>query len=89
MKVGVYGQSNNDITKKYINLLVDILQENKIKIFIEKKFFDFYIESNPKLKHETFDSYKDLDSSYDLFFSVGGDGTFLRSISFIRDSNIS
>lgn len=88
MKVGVYGQSNNDTTKKYINLLVDILRENKIKIFFEKKLFDFYIESNPNLKHDTFDSYKDLDGSYDLFFSVGGDGTFLRSISFVRDLNI-
>jgi len=88
MKVGVYGQSNNEITKKYIKILVDILHKSNIKIFFEKKFYDFYIESNPKIKHDTFDSYKDLDSSFDLFFSVGGDGTFLRSISFIRDLNI-
>jgi len=88
MKVGVYGQSNNETTKKYINLLVDILHKNGIKIFFEKKFFNFYIESNPKVKHNTFESYNDLDSSYDLFFSVGGDGTFLRSISFVRDLNI-
>ena len=54
----------------------------------EKKFFDFYTESNPKIKYDTFDSYEDLDSSCSLFFSVGGDGTFLRSISFVRDLNI-
>lgn len=88
MKVGVYGQSNNETTKKYIDLLVDILHENKIKIIFEKKFFDFYTESNPKIIHDTFDSYEDLDSSCSLFFSVGGDGTFLRSISFVRDLNI-
>jgi len=29
-----------------------------------------------------------LDQSIDLFFSVGGDGTFLRSVTFIRDLNI-
>ena len=88
MKVGIYGQSNNEITKKYINLLVDILIENKVSLVFEKKFFDFYIESNPKIKHNTFDSYDDLDNSFDLFFSVGGDGTFLRSVSFVRDLNI-
>ena len=58
MKVGVYGQSNNETTKKYIDLLVDILHENKIKIIFEKKLFDFYTESNPKIKHDTFDSYE-------------------------------
>ncbi len=88
MKVGIYGQSNNEITKKYINLLVDILIKNKVTLVFEKKFFDFYIESNPKIKHNTFDSYDDLDNSFDLFFSVGGDGTFLRSVSFVRDLNI-
>ncbi|MCK4561599.1 MAG: NAD kinase, partial [Flavobacteriaceae bacterium] len=28
------------------------------------------------------------DPSIDLFFSIGGDGTFLRSITFVRDLNI-
>ena len=88
MKVAVYGQSNNETTKKYITLLVDILLENKFTITFEDKFFNFYIETNLKLKHETFSSYSDLDESYDLFFSVGGDGTFLRSVSFVRDLNI-
>ena len=88
MKVGIYGQSKNDITKKYINLLVDILIQKKINILFEEKLYSSYKERVTKIKHETFKNYYDLDTSYDLFFSVGGDGTFLRSVTFVRDLNI-
>ncbi len=88
MKVGVYGQSNNETTKKYINLLVDILVENGVTIVFEKKLYNYYKETNSEIKHGTFKNYNDLDSTIDLFFSVGGDGTFLRSVTFVRDLNI-
>ncbi len=88
MKVGVYGQSNNETTKKYINLLIDILIQNEVTIVFEEKFYNYYKATNSKIKHDTFKNYSDLDKSYDLFFSVGGDGTFLRSVTFVRDLNI-
>jgi NAD+ kinase len=89
MKVGVYGQSNNEITIKYVNILVDILYKNKISIVFEEKFFRYFKEqTNHKANYKTFSVYKDLDTSFDLFFSVGGDGTFLRSITYVRDLNI-
>ncbi len=89
MKVGVYGQPNNETTLKYVNILVDILYKNKISIVFEKKFFGYFKEqADHKTNYKTFSEYKDLDSSFNLFFSVGGDGTFLRSITFVRDLNI-
>ncbi len=88
MKVGVYGQSNNDITKKYISILVDILTKKNITVVFEENLYNSCVVANPKIKHETFANYHDLDTSFDLFFSVGGDGTFLRSVAFVRDLNI-
>jgi NAD+ kinase len=88
MKVGIYGQSNNDITLKYINFLVDILNQNDIITVFEEKFYEFFKKSPNKRNYKTFSDYHELDSSYDLFFSVGGDGTFLRSITLVRDLNI-
>ncbi len=35
-----------------------------------------------------FSSHSDLPSDTDLFFSLGGDGTFLSCVPFLRDSNI-
>ncbi len=88
MKVGIYGQTKIKATKKYITILVDILKRNNTTIVFEEKFYEYYKKSNPDVDFETFQDYRDLDSSFDIFFSVGGDGTFLRSITFIRDLNI-
>ncbi len=88
MKVGVYGQSNNDITKKYISILVNILTQKNITVIFEENLYNSCLLANPKIKHKTFVNYHNLDSSFDLFFSVGGDGTFLRSVAFVRDLNI-
>ncbi len=88
MKVGIYGQSNNEITKKYVRFLIDIFNQKKVSIVFEEKFYEYLKNDINNLNYKTFTSYNDLDSSYDLFFSVGGDGTFLRSISFVRDLNI-
>lgn len=35
-----------------------------------------------------FECHKDLKSNVDLMISVGGDGTFLKAVSFVRDSNV-
>ncbi len=88
MKVGIYGQSNHEITTKYVKLLVEILEQNEISIAFESKFYEYFNGTYPLVNSKTFSNYSDLDSSYDFFFSVGGDGTFLRSITFVRDLNI-
>jgi len=89
MKVGIYGQSNNVNTIKYVDVLVNILSKTNISIVFEENFYrSFQEQKNHTVNFETFSEYKDLDTSFDLFFSVGGDGTFLRSITFVRDLNI-
>lgn len=89
MKVGIYGQSNNVNTIKYVDVLVNILSKSNISIVFEENFYrSFQEQKNHTVNFETFSEYKDLDTSFDLFFSVGGDGTFLRSITFVRDLNI-
>lgn len=88
MKIGVYGQSNNELTIKYVKILIGILIKNKVDIVIEEKLYNYFKETNPTKSYKIFSDYHDLDESIDLFFSVGGDGTFLRSVTFVRDLNI-
>ena len=38
--------------------------------------------------HQTFTNHLDLKSGYDLMISLGGDGTFLKAVSYIRDSGV-
>jgi NAD+ kinase len=38
--------------------------------------------------YAVFETHNDLKSNVDLMISVGGDGTFLKAVSFVRDSNV-
>ena len=41
-----------------------------------------------KDSYQTFSSFADIKSGIDLFISLGGDGTFLKSVGYIRDSGV-
>lgn len=88
MKVGIFGQSNNEITLKYVKQLVKLCLKYEVQITIEENFFKSFNQHIAGVKVDTFSGYKDLDPTMDFFFSVGGDGTFLRSVTFIRDLKI-
>lgn len=88
-KVAIYGQSYTISAEKEINVLLDILEKNNVECYLEKEFYDLLIAENIlKQKLKTFSSFKDLNNSFDLMFTLGGDGTILRAITFIRDLNI-
>ncbi|MGB5262265.1 MAG: NAD(+)/NADH kinase, partial [Lutimonas sp.] len=88
MKVGIFGQKNNKTTLKYIHTLVELLLKYDTTIVFEENIFEYFSKKFPGFTFQTFKDYHDLDNTYDMFYSVGGDGTFLRSITFIRDHNI-
>ncbi|MEL4456121.1 NAD kinase [Lutimonas vermicola] len=88
MKVGIFGQSNNEVTIKYIQQLVELCVQHEVSIVFEKNFSQSFDQLIKGKKPETFSGYNDLDKDLDFFFSVGGDGTFLRTITFIRDLEI-
>lgn len=88
-KVAIYGQAFNTNALKEVLLLLHVLQEKNIVVFFEKEFYDLYQEDNLlQKKYPTFSHFNDLNNSFDLFFTIGGDGTILRSVTFIRDLNI-
>jgi len=88
-KAAVYGQSYAISSEKEIKTLLQVLEKNKIDFFIESKFYTLLVESNIlQNNYKSFASFNDLDSSFDIMFTIGGDGTFLRSATHIRDLNI-
>lgn len=89
MKVGIYGQFYHQDSGKYIQELLSALEEKNIKVVIEKEFLNLIQENKTVTKeYSHFSTFEELDPSYDLFFSIGGDGTILKSINYIRDLNI-
>lgn len=88
-KVAVYGQSYSISAEKEIKILLSILEENNITCFVEEQFYNLLIAGNIlNKKYDTFSHFKDLDTTFDVMFTLGGDGTILRAVTYIRNLNI-
>ena len=89
MKIAIYGQSVDKISKKIFLEILNISKNQNLVLFVEEKYNSVLLK---KLKtnhnHKVFSSYNDLDKSIDMMITIGGDGTLLRSITYIRDLGI-
>jgi len=88
MKIAIYGQSYNSNTKNSIHVLFDLLLQKKVEAIVENDFFNSIKQGNPSNNYGAFKIFTALDNSYDLLISVGGDGTILRAITFVKDLSI-
>jgi NAD+ kinase len=89
MKIAVYGQSADKISKNIFLELLSISKSENIILLIEEKYNSILLQkSKVSHNHKLFSSYEDLDSKVDLMITIGGDGTLLRSITFVRDLGI-
>lgn len=88
-KVAIYGQSYSISAEKEIHVLLDILEEKGCVCFIEKKFYEtLKRETSLEKEYDTFSGFGDLNSTFEVMFTLGGDGTILRAVTFIRNLNI-
>jgi NAD+ kinase len=88
-KVAIYGQSYSISAEKEIKILLEVLEENNIVCFIEEAFYNLLIAGfSLDKKYPTFSHFNDLNNSFDIMFTVGGDGTILRAVTYIRDLGI-
>ncbi len=89
MTIAIFGSPYPEHFKKYIQHLIKRLENEHIKIIVEEDFNGFLQNSiRFTSKIETFNSHESLSDSADLLFSIGGDGTLLKAVTFVRDSNI-
>lgn len=89
MKIAIFGQYYQNDTRPIIRDIFVFLNKNEVELVIEKEFLAIlYHHKILKNEYKIFTSYADLDESFDLFISIGGDGTILRAITFVRNSGI-
>lgn len=89
MKVAIYGRCTQDNSSEHIQQLFHKLNEYKSELYIHEPFYSFIkqkLEITGAIK--TFSSHNELKGKVDYMLSLGGDGTFLETLSFIRDSGI-
>jgi len=86
MKIAIFGQFYHKNLIDPIQTLLSVLQDKSISFYIEKSFLAALEEHQVlKLNNASLNSFEQLDASYDLLISIGGDGTILRAITYVRD----
>ncbi|SKB46508.1 NAD+ kinase [Salegentibacter holothuriorum] len=89
MKVGIYGQFYHTNAGTYIAELLELLKRKNINVIIEKDFLELiHLNKTIDEDYSHFSTFEELDNSFDLFFCIGGDGTILKSINYIRNLDI-
>lgn len=89
MKIAIYGQYYQNSTEPIIKDIFTFLIKNDVEMIIEADFLKILFEKNLiKKDYPTFRSHTELDSSFDVLISIGGDGTILRAATLVRDSGV-
>ncbi|WP_452600676.1 NAD kinase [Pontimicrobium sp. MEBiC06410] len=86
MKVAIYSQYYKNKSLESFNVLLHVLLDKKMTVFIEHNFLknlNSAIQNNSAIQ-----SFSKLDDTFDLLISIGGDGTILRAITYLKDLNI-
>jgi len=89
MRIAIFGKQFGEVFYTACKSLFQILKENNVELIIHKEFYDFLL-MNVKMKpdvSEFFEQHSDL-KSIDLVFSIGGDGTFLEAVTYVRDKGV-
>jgi NAD+ kinase len=89
MKLALFGKSIKEENKAYLIQLIRKLEEYQCELMVYGPFLE-KIKKIGEFDHlkNTFISHKELRGNTDMVFSIGGDGTLLDTVSFVRDSGI-
>ncbi len=89
MKIAIYSRGLEENQHKEIGSLLKELEKHGVEpVFYQDFFNKFYSAVDLKTKYSTFNSSEDLDESIDCMISLGGDGTLLDTVTFVRDKGI-
>jgi NAD+ kinase len=89
MRIALFGWNIGPIFYSSMRRLLEILHQHEAEIIIYQPFLEFLKRETgiDPGKINTFSSDPEL-KDVDFFMSIGGDGTFLEAVTFVRDSGI-
>jgi len=90
MKIAIYSKNLNRSGNEFIYDLFYKLKKNGISIHAYLPFFNFLRdEFDYTIKAQSFfETHEDMEKDIDLFICIGGDGTILEGVSYVRDFGI-
>ena len=89
MTIAIFGSPYPEHFSKYIQHLIKKLENENINLIIEEEF-SVFLENNIRFNKsvDTFNSYETLKNKADFLLSIGGDGTLLKAVTYVRESEI-
>jgi NAD+ kinase len=89
MKIAIYSRGieenqHNEVTA----LLHELAAHNVEPVFYQDFFNKFYSTVKFKTAYSTFNASEDLDDTIDCIISLGGDGTLLDTVAYVKDKGI-
>jgi len=86
MKIAIFSQFIKEKSEASFEVLLAVLKQKNATIYIHHELFE-NIKYN-LISTENYTPFFELDTSFDLLISIGGDGTILRAITHVKDLNI-
>ena len=89
MKIAIYGRKLTRQNSVVFEQTLSSIEALGWTAVLEQDLKEQLIKkSNIGHNLDSFSSYHDLKSGFDIAFSVGGDGTFIKTVGYIRDSGV-
>ena len=86
MKIALYIAFHNKSSIDCCKDIIDIISGDNQLVIDSKIKKELSYEAQKKFSF--FDSKKPIENDINFVFAIGGDGTILRSITYVKDSNI-
>ncbi len=89
MTIAVYARNTKENFPHYPEQLLELAAKENFKVIIYKPYLEFLINSGAEhLTADTFTTSEELIAKADYVISLGGDGTLLETLEFVRRSGI-
>jgi NAD+ kinase len=89
MRVAIYGRKVSKHSAEYFTEMLKYLEDFGWEAVLEEDLKALLVSKiGISEKYQTFKSHFDFKSGIDLTISMGGDGTFLKTVSYIQDSGV-
>jgi NAD+ kinase len=89
MTIAVYARNTKDNFSIYLDQLIALAEIEKFKIIVFKPYLDFLnTDSSNSFTLNTYTNSEELIAKADYVISLGGDGTMLETLEYVRKSGI-
>jgi len=89
MNIAVYARNTKENHSGYLEKLIKLSFEEKFNVIVYKPYLDFIFSELVNLNTiQTFSTSEELIAKADCLISLGGDGTILETLEFVRKSGI-